>query len=138
MDAMISAAAQNDIGVVLGIFWGIHPPPGEFFMAATVPGSKTYVAMAAFARDLAEHYKDNPAVLGFDVIGELNLNPDQPNGGQAVNERWTSESIQVVYDNLCNAVHSVDPKRMLSSGNGPKSESVKTPRPSRQENQQIP
>lgn len=38
MDAMISAAAQNDIGVVLGIFWGIHPPPGEMFMASTVPG----------------------------------------------------------------------------------------------------
>lgn len=41
MDAMIDVAAQNDIGVILGLFWGIRAISdhyGEHEMAASVPG----------------------------------------------------------------------------------------------------
>ncbi|MGL5018635.1 MAG: autotransporter-associated beta strand repeat-containing protein, partial [Luteolibacter sp.] len=121
MDAMINCAAENDIGVMLGLFWTVFAVSefyGESELAAATPGSKTYVAMAQFCTDMATHYKDNPAVVGYDVIGELSLLPDQPNSGQPANGRWTSEATQVVYANLFQAIRAVDPTRMLSSANG--------------------
>lgn len=119
MDAIVDAAAQNDVGVILLLFWWVSAVSdycGEPEIAATIPGSKTYVAMAQFATDMAEHYKDNPAVVGYDVINEMNLLPDQPNSGQSVTGRWTAEGIQVMYANLFAAIRAVDPKRFLSTG----------------------
>jgi autotransporter-associated beta strand protein len=119
MDAIVDAAAQNDVGVILLLFWwpsAVSDYYGEPEIAATIPGSKTYTAMAQFATDMAEHYKNNPAVVGFDVINEMNLSPDLPNSGQSVTGRWTSEGLQVMYANLFTAIRAVDPNRLLSTG----------------------
>jgi fibronectin-binding autotransporter adhesin len=119
MDAIVNAAAENDVGVILLLCWWVSAVSdyyGEPEIAATIPGSKTYVAMAQFATDMAEHYKDNPAVVGYDMINEMNLLPDQPNSGQSVTGRWTAEGIQVMYANMSGAIRAVDPKRLLSTG----------------------
>lgn len=119
MDQIVDAAAQNDVGVILLLFWWVSAVSdnyGEPEIAATIPGSKTYKAMAQFATDMAEHYKDNPAVVGYDLINEINLLPDQPNSDQSVTGRWTAEGIQVMNANLLGAIRAVDPKRLLSTG----------------------
>ena len=105
LDWLVTNAAARGIYVVIdmhGVVGGQsnsddtgYQNQNAYWTSATNQASTAYMW-----QQIATHYKDNPAVAGYDLINE-------PIGAPNTNAVWTA------YNNLYNTIRSVDPTHML-------------------------
>ena len=119
MDDVIKHAGDNNVGVILCLFWNVKAVPnlqGEPLNAWGDSTSETRAFARTYARDVIARYADNPTVVGWEFCNEFNLKKDLP-ANLGTNDEIDSESIWNAMRWFADEVERLDPGAMVSSGN---------------------
>lgn len=135
MEKVLKCAEEANIGLVCSLLWydgAIPHHVGEKRSDMGNVNSKTVKYATDYIKDIVMRFKDSPAIWAWEIGNEYNLGADLcdetfasrlPNGPctpvkPSGFDFYTSEELSVFYTAIGNAIRSVDPHRMISSGNG--------------------
>jgi len=145
MDELLSLCRKHHVRLVPSIFFHIYLWPlicGEDYRAIADPGSKTYWAMHKYATELVSRYKDDTAILAWELSNEVFLAADLNMAGRdapspltmlsptiktklTVNDSLTTATILKFYGDMTVHIQRIDPNHLVTSGDaGPRTTSV--------------
>ena len=135
LDLVVHTAEQHHVGLVLSIAWNDATIPdmvGEPADAWGNPDSKTRAWMRDYAKQLVTRYKDSPAIWGWEFGNDFNLRSDLPNAEvhrpqieptlgtpttRTSHDDLHSDGCHDAFVDFAKVVRSIDPNRMVESGN---------------------
>ena len=131
MDLVVREAEKEHLGLIPSLFWRLgavgdwcDEPLGQLGN----PQSKTRAFYRKYAADMAERYKDSPAIWGWEIGNEYMLGADLPKLNHlpspkaGSNEPRTAEDkifrsmVLEVYKDVCDTIRSIDSSRIIVSG----------------------
>ena len=136
MDDFVQAAEKYKIGIIASLFWWLPGVPdlmGESVSSIGNPNSKTVSFAKKYTHDIVTRYKDSPALWGWEIGNEYNLDADifkmlegithLPTGAQFGSpekrtlEDWvTTENIKSFYTEISTEIRKHDPNRIIING----------------------
>ncbi|MDD2600556.1 MAG: cellulase family glycosylhydrolase [Kiritimatiellae bacterium] len=135
LDAVVSCAERNQIGLIPSLFWNMATVPdivGEPMDQLGDPGSKTIAFIRQYTSEIVQRYKDSPAIWGWEFGNEYNLHVDLPNASSHRPPIWrnlktastrserdevSAEMMLTAYGEFATTVHQYDKHRVLITGN---------------------
>lgn len=138
LDKVLDECAENKLGVIGSLMWWDAVVPahvGEKRSDIGVLGSKTLEYAKNYTKAIVERYKDHPAVWGWEIGNEYNLDADLcdkefkiwlwPEGisGMPLEningyDYFTSEELRTFYTEIAKVIRQYDDYRMITTGNG--------------------
>ena len=132
LDAVVAAAEELHLGIIAGLCWSCSAIPehlGGHRSDYGDPESETSVYSLRYIREIVSRYADSPAVWGWEIGNEYNLEADLCDGR---NWSWlpqyvksptgfdymTSKEMLVFFSLAAGTIREIDPWRMISSGHG--------------------
>ena len=119
-DKLVKAAEEYNIGIIIDFFWlhtRIPTRNGEYFADLANPNSKTIQYQTKFINAIINRYKNSPAIWGYEIGNEYNLNMDYYDAktNNAKNFITTNE-LADYYKNISNKIAAVDSTRLITTG----------------------
>ena len=119
-DKLVKAAEEYNIGIIIDFFWlhtRIPTRNGEYFADLANPNSKTIQYQTKFINAIVNRYKDSPAIWGYEIGNEYNLNMDYYDAktNNAKNFITTNE-LADYYKNISKKIAAVDSTRLITTG----------------------
>ena len=138
MDTVLAEAQKNGIGVIVSLMWwdpAIAAHVGEQRAYMGIEGSKTLEYSKNYAAAIVSRYADHPAVWGWEIGNEYNLNADlcdkklkdflwyENAPGMTYDnidgyDYYTSTELQYYYTEIAKVIRKYDTYRMITTGNG--------------------
>ena len=138
LDKVLSECRKNNIGVIGSLMWWdavVAAHVGGKRSDMGVIGSETLEYAKAYTKAIVERYADNPAIWGWEIGNEYNLDADLcdkeckiwlwPEGisGMPLDnvngyDYFTSEELQTFYTEIAKVIREYDGYRMITTGNG--------------------
>ena len=138
MDEVLEECQKNKIGVVVSLMWWdavVAAHVGEKRADMGVTGSKTLEYAKAYTKAIVERYVSHPAVWGWEIGNEYNLDADlcdkqfkqflwwegidgMPLDDISGRDYFTSEELQIFYKEIAGVIREYDGYRMITTGNG--------------------
>jgi hypothetical protein len=131
MDLIVREAEKQNLGLIPSLFWWLpavgdwcEEPLGEMGN----PQSKTRAFYRKYAADMAERYKDSPAIWGWEIGNEYLLGADLPklnhlpapkagsNVPRTAADKLTRPMILDLYQDLHSTIREIDPRRIIVTG----------------------
>ncbi len=132
MRDVVKCAEKYETGLICSLMWevgSIAYHMGEGRSAMGDPESRTVKYAKEYTSKIVSEFKDSPAVWAWEIGNEYNLDadlcdmsrvtetPDTPD--EVTGEYFfTSEEMNTFYREIGNVIRSIDPVRMISTGNG--------------------
>ncbi|MFC1714182.1 cellulase family glycosylhydrolase [Candidatus Poribacteria bacterium] len=135
MDAVVKSAEDNGIGLIPSLFWYDGAVPDIVAESRDQwgnPESKTHAFMRNYVREVVTRYKDSPAIWGWELGNEYNLDADLPNAAEhrpkivphlgtltsrSERDDLTHEMLHTTFVEFAKEVRKYDPHRIISTGN---------------------
>ena len=135
LDAFVAAAEAEGIGLIPSLFWHLSTVPdfvGEPMDQLGNVQSKTHAFLRTYIRDVVGRYKDSPVIWAWEVGNEYALAADVPNASKhrpkivpklgtpktrSDRDDVTSKHVVTVLAACAKEVRTLDPHRMILSGN---------------------
>lgn len=135
MADIVDQAQKDHVGLIPDFFWTTFTVPdlvGEPLSQWGNPKSKTIQFMKAYVGQFLSHFKDSPAIWGYEFGNEFNNAVDLPtwkshlppvNTGEGTpsirtsSDRLTSSEAEVAYVAFAEEIRASDPTRVIESGN---------------------
>ena len=126
MDLFFETACKYHVGVIASLNWNYGTfcaYAGETKDQVANPYSKGNALLKAYVREVAERYKDCPALWGYEIGNEGNLDCDLSQAAIEVSYLparlyYTTETASLYYEIISNAIREVDPYRIITNGDG--------------------
>ncbi len=138
LDKVLDECQKNNIGVIGSLMWWdavIAAHVGGKRSDMGVIGSDTLEYAKAYTRAVVERYADHPAVWGWEIGNEYNLDADLcdkefkiwlwPDGIASMPlkdingyDYFTSEELRTFYTEIAKVIREYDGYRMITTGNG--------------------
>ena len=136
MDDIVAEAEKNHIGIIASLLWNQDALPYYVQEKRASYGdinSRIMEYAKEYASAIVERYKDSPAIFGWEIGNEYNLCADltdmycrnyTPGSIFKVGEYFTfmdyysSGELQIFYKEIGSLIRSIDPDRMITTGNG--------------------
>ncbi|MBO4422282.1 MAG: cellulase family glycosylhydrolase [Clostridia bacterium] len=138
LDKVLDECVKKRIGVIGSLMWWDAVIPahvGEKRSDIGVTGSKTLEYAKNYTKAIVERYKDHPAIWGWEIGNEYNLDADLcdkefkiwlwPEGisGMPLEningyDYFTSEELRTFYTEIAKVIREYDDYRMITTGNG--------------------
>ena len=138
MDEVLEECRKNNIGVIVSLMWWdavVAAHVGGKRSDMGVIGSDTLNYAKAYTRAIVQRYVSHPAVWGWEIGNEYNLDADLcdkelkqflwPEGIDSmpldnVNgyDYYTSEELRTFYTEIAKVIREYDDYRMITTGNG--------------------
>jgi lysophospholipase L1-like esterase len=131
MDLVVHEAEKEHLGLIPSLFWlrtavsdFCDEPIGE----TGNPDSKTRAFYRKYASDMAERYKNSPAVWGWEIGNEYMLGADLPklnhlpapkagsNEPRTAADKIFRPMILDLYEEVYRAIRAIDPDRIIVTG----------------------
>lgn len=122
-DAFVAEAEKQDIGLIGSLFWRRHTITAlhkEHHSAVGDPQSKSCNFARTYIKEVVGRYTGSPAIWGWEIGNEYNLQMDLPNwpGGM------TSPDTIKFFEMCANDIRKYDRHRVILSGNSRPRESA--------------
>ena len=135
LDAVVRAAERHQVGLIPSLFWNLSAVPdlvGEPCNRWGDPSSRVQAFMKAYVREVVSRYRDSPAIWAWEFGNEFNLAADLPNAAdhrppvapalgtpaiRGVEDQITHEQFRVALKAFATTVRTLDPDRLILSGN---------------------
>ena len=131
-DKIIKKAEENQIGIIIDFFW-FHPTffyyNREQLADMGNPSSKSVVNAKAFVTKIINRYKNSPAVWGYEIGNEYNLDVDlyrpqspphftitKEGSGDIKKDFFTTNELVSFYTEIARAIKGADSSRFVTSG----------------------
>ena len=128
-DRMAADATERGIRLIPSIAWLVYAFPdmaGEPLGKLVEPGSKTNKLLKQYTRELVTRFKDNPAILFWEIGNELNLRADldAPRGAgdpcnkghSSADDNFSTDQMIAFVTDYAAFIKSLDPNHPISSG----------------------
>ncbi len=135
MDAIVRSAERHQIGLIPSLFWNLSAIPdlvGEPCNRWGDPSSRVHAFMKAYTREMVSRYRDSPAIWAWEFGNEFNLVADLPNAAdhrppvvppsgtpttRTAQDELTHDQFRVALKAFATTVRTLDPDRLIVSGN---------------------
>ena len=135
LDRVVHCAETNGIGLIPSLFWQLALIPdlvGEPVSELGNPQSKTIAFIRRYTEEVVTHYKDSPAIWGWEFGNEYNLACDLPNAAQhrppvaprlgtptnrTEHDELKFKQVRIAFDVFAQTIRKFDQTRILISGN---------------------
>lgn len=119
-DKIVRAAEKYNIGIIIDFFWLHTRVPtrnGEYFADLANPNSKTFQYQVKFVNAIINRYKNSPAIWGYEIGNEYNLNMDYYDAGTDNPKKYiTTNELGEYYKNISNKISEADSTRLITTG----------------------
>jgi hypothetical protein len=134
LDRVVRCAEENRIGLVPSLFWYFATVPdlvGEPMEQLGNPESKSIAFIRRYTAEVVERYKNSPAIWGWELGNEYNLDADLPNAPEhrpqvvpqlgtpktrTARDEMTFAQVRVALAAFAETVRKIDRTRILISG----------------------
>jgi len=135
LDDIVKAAEDNNVGLVMSLFWADFAVPdtvGEPRNQWGNPDSQTIAFMREYTQTLVKRYGNSPAIWIWEFGNEYNLGCNLPNGATHTspkvpklgtpdsrdeNDALFTEDIQIAFVEFVKAIREIDTQRPITTGN---------------------
>lgn len=135
LDQVVRAAEENDIGLIPSLFWNMATVPdivGEPIDQLGNRDSKTIGFIRQYTKETVSRYQSSPAIWGWEVGNEYNLDVDLPNASEHRPPVWpslktastrterdelSSSAMLTAYAEFAKTVREFDSHRIVITGN---------------------
>ena len=123
MDKVIKVCEENHIGIIASLLWRFCTMSnivGEPLRLMGDPESKQSKLSVEYVEDVVKRYNDCPAIWGWEIGNEYNLDADWGPSHFDPNPQWVfkTEDFEVFYKTIGDTIRKYDKYRMITSGNG--------------------
>ncbi len=138
MDKVVDEAYKNGLGIIASLMWydpSVAAHVGEKRAYMGKEGSKTLEYSKEYTAAIVKRYADHPAVWGWEIGNEYNLNadlcdkdlknflwyqnaPGLPLENLSGFDYYTSAELQYFYSEIAKVIRKYDKYRMITTGNG--------------------
>ena len=119
-DKVVRAAEKYNIGIIIDFFWLHTRVPtrnGEHFADLANPNSKTFQYQVKFINAIINRYKNSPAIWGYEIGNEYNLNMDYYDANTDNPKNYiTTNELGEYYKNISNKISEADSTRLITTG----------------------
>lgn len=119
-DKVVRAAEKYNIGIIIDFFWLHTRVPtrnGEYFADLANPNSKTFQYQVKFINAIINRYKNSPAIWGYEIGNEYNLNMDYYDANTDNPKNYiTTNELGEYYKNISNKISEADSTRLITTG----------------------
>ncbi len=112
MDELVELAEKYEIGMICSLMWqhgAIWTYNGEAVTALADPNSKSIRFARGYVTDVVSRYVDSPAIWGWEIGNEGNLDADILPG-------MTTEVLSTYYKLIGQTIADIDASRLLTGG----------------------
>ncbi len=112
MDELVALAEKYEIGMICSLMWAhgaLWNYNGEPVTALADENSKTIKFAKGYVKDVVGRYVDSPAIWGWEIGNEGNLDAD-------ILEGMSTEVLSTYYTIIGETIAAIDPNRMLTGG----------------------
>jgi len=135
LDAVITCAEKNEIGLIPSLFWYMPTVPdivGESMDQLGNPDSQTIAFIRQYTEEVVLRYRHSPAIWGWEFGHEYNLHVDLPNASEHRPPVWpqlktaltrtaqdelSAQSMLMAFAEFARTVRKYDKHRILITGN---------------------
>ncbi len=135
LDAIVTCAEKNKIGLIPSLFWHMPTVPdivGESMDQLGNPHSKTIAFIQQYTKEMVLRYRHSQAIWGWEFGNEYNLHVDLPNASEhrpavwpqlktalkrSARDELSSQALLTAYSIFAEAVRAHDTHRMVITGN---------------------
>lgn len=123
MDKIVRKCEECHIGIVASLLWRFCTMCNiteEPLRLMGDPESKQCRLSVEYVEDVVKRYVDSPAIWGWEIGNEYNLDADWGPSHFAPNDRWVfkTEDFESFYKTIGDTIRKYDKFRMITSGNG--------------------
>jgi hypothetical protein len=136
LDRVVRAAEKARTGLIPSLFWNYSTASdlvGEPLDQLGNPDSRMIAFIRQYTKDIVTRYRDSPAIWGWEFGNEYTLSCDLPNAAEHRPPIWpelgtaTTRTarddlrfalVAVAYAEFARTVRTLDPSRIIISGNG--------------------
>ena len=126
-DRIIKEAEKNNVGIIIDFFWylsSLQHYNNEYVVEMANPNSKTMKFEERFVKAIIERYKSSPAVWGYEIGNEYNIEADLTGnnlyyalpGANQERNHITTEELASYYANISNIIKNADGTRLITTG----------------------
>ena len=117
-DKIVKEAEKNNVGIIMNFFWNMESVTkhvGESLYEIANKDSKTIKYQKDFINAIISRYKESPAIWGYEISNELNLNVDLARAASYQNQ-ITSDELDVYFNTISDVIKRADGTRLITTG----------------------
>ncbi|MBQ3848476.1 MAG: cellulase family glycosylhydrolase [Clostridia bacterium] len=123
MDKIVKECEKCHIGIIASLLWRFCTMSNivnEPLRLMRDPESKQTKLSVEYVEDVVKRYVNSPAIWGWEIGNEYNLDADWGPAHFAPNEQWVfkTEDFEAFYKTIGDTIRKYDKYRMITSGNG--------------------